>query len=388
MESRNEKNYKGIDVSNWQGNIDFGNVKDSGVQIVYMKATEGTSFVDKKFDQNYSAAKAQGLKVGFYHYFKPLLNAKAQAKHFATIIQGKTSDCRLALDIESSDNLSRIALTDRALEFINELKSITGMDVVVYTYTYFARGNIDSRLGVYPLWIAHYGVSTPGDNPIWKNWVGFQYSSTGKVPGVSGNCDLNEFTDGILLNGVNVPEKPETPEEAPSNDGNYVVKAGDTLSGIAAKYGTTYQQLAAINGISDPSKIYVGQIIKLKGSVPSGNSSTLAVGSKIKITGSKYATGQTIPAWVKNNIYTIQQISGNKVLVKEIVSWVYKTDVVSASSTNPSPPSSSAVYHTVVYGETLSGIAVKYGTTYQKIAALNGISDPNKVYAGQKIRVK
>lgn len=329
MESRNSNNFRGIDVSNWQGNIDFAKVKQSGIQIVYMKATEGTTFVDKKLNQNYSRAKAQGLKIGFYHFFRPSLDSKAQAKHFANTINGKVSDCKLALDLEVADNFSKSALTDKALTFINELKSLTGLDIVVYTYTYFARTNIDSRLGVYPLWIAHYGVLTPGSNPIWNSWVGFQYSSTGSVPGVSGNCDMNEFTKGILLSSSSAPQEPE------NNYETYTVKAGDTLSGIATMYGTTYQELAKLNGISNPNKIYVGQVLKIiKGTNSSGgntSSGTISVDSRVKIIGSNYATGQAIPSWVKNNVYTVQQISGNKALIKEITSWVYISDLVLVS---------------------------------------------------------
>ena len=320
MQSRSPSNFKGIDVSNWQGNVDFSKVKTSGVQVVYMKATEGTSFVDNKLNQNYSRAKAQGLKVGFYHFFRPSLDARAQARHFANTIKGKVPDCRLALDIEVADNFNKNVLTTKALEFIDELKKITGLDVVIYTFVYFARTNIDSRLGAYPLWIANYGVNTPGSTPIWNSWVGFQYSSTGSVPGVSGNCDLNEFTNGIFLGSVSLPEKPnENNNTSTSQYEVYIVKYGDTLSGIAARYGTTYQRLAALNGISNPNKIYVGQAIKIE------------VGSS----------------------------SG-----------------------------SGAVYYTVKYGDTLSGIAARYGTTYQKLAKLNGISNPDKIYAGQKIRVK
>ena len=152
-------------------------------------------------------------------------------------------------------------------------------------------------------------------------------------------------------------------------------------------YGTTYQELAKLNGISDPNKIYVGQVIKIiKGTSSSGgnvSSATISVGSRVKIIGSNYATGQVIPAWVKNNVYTVQQISGNKALIKEITSWVYISDLVLVSGGSLDP-----VYYTVKYGDTLSGIAAIYGTTYQKLAGLNGISNPNKIYAGQKIRVK
>ena len=79
----------------------------------------------------------------------------------------------------------------------------------------------------------------------------------------------------------------------------------------------------------------------------------------------------------------MQQISENKALIKEITSWVYINDLVLVSGGSLAP-----VYYTVKYGDTLSGIAAIYGTTYQKLAGLNGISNPNKIYAGQKIRVK
>ena len=152
-------------------------------------------------------------------------------------------------------------------------------------------------------------------------------------------------------------------------------------------YGTTYQELAALNGISNPNKIYVGQVLKIiKGSNSSGgntSSGTISVGSQVKIIGSNYATGQAIPSWVKNNVYTVQQISGNKALIKEITSWVYISDLVLVSGGSSAP-----VYYTVKYGDTLSGIATMYGTTYQKLAELNGISNANRIYAGQKIRVK
>lgn len=125
----------------------------------------------------------------------------------------------------------------------------------------------------------------------------------------------------------------------------YVVKSGDTLSEIAGKYNVKggYQALAKYNGISNPNNIRVGQKINIPdssssssgGNVTSGGTSgssssgggSIGAGSKVKITGSKYATGQSIPSWVKNNTYTVSQISGSKALIKEIVSWVYVKDL-------------------------------------------------------------
>lgn len=289
MESRNSSNYKGIDISSWQGNINFKKVKDSGIEIVYIKATEGISYVNNYFSSSYKSAKEQGLKVGFYHFFLGGIDPKAQARHFVNTIGNREFDCRLAIDIEQTNGLNKTSLTSAAIIFLEEVKRLTSKGIVVYTYTNFARTSLDSRLGIYPLWIAEYGVSKPASNPIWNQWVGFQFSSTGQVPGVSGNCDLNEFNEGILLNGQSIPESPSTDDNS-KNDKYYTVQSGDTLSGIAEKYNTTYQVLASINGISNPNLIYPGQKIVL----PSGSSS-----SKGNASSSSYYTvksGDTLSA--------------------------------------------------------------------------------------------
>src|SRR5690625_4285326 len=107
--------------------------------------------------------------------------------------------------------------------------------------------------------------------------------------------------------------------------GTYTVKKGDTLSHIAKRYGTTVSKLAKINNIKDPNLIRVGQKIKL-----SGKSTDFKVGQKVKIKSSakKYSrVNVTIPSRVKGKSYTIQQVGKNDVLLKEIESWVRKTDV-------------------------------------------------------------
>lgn len=213
MQSRNGSNMDGIDVSHYEGNIDYAKVKASGIQVVYIKATEGTSFKDSTLNKNYQNAKANGLKVGFYHFFRASNeeNARQQARFFVDTINGLDYDCRLALDLETTQNLNKNTLSNLAKIFMDELKRLTGKDGVIYTYTYFARDNITGVLSGYPLWIAHYGVSTPGNNPIWNSWIGFQYSDTGSIAGISGDVDLDEFTREILLDETNpVPEnKPE-----------------------------------------------------------------------------------------------------------------------------------------------------------------------------------
>ena len=371
MESRNSSNYSGIDISNWQGNVNFLQVKNSGVQIVFIKATEGNNFVDKFFSQNYQNASSVGLKTGFYHFFRGNQDPISQAQHFVNTIGSRTPDCKLAIDLETTDGIGKTELTSKAIQFITEVKRLTGKDVVVYTYTSFANTNIDSRLAVYPLWIAHYGVSTPGYNSIWNNWVGFQYTDKGVVPGVSGNCDMDEFTSGIFLNGnsSNTISKPS------SNNNYYIVQSGDTLSGIATKFGTTYQALAQLNSISDPNLIYVGQRLLISGS-----------GSTSSNTSSNYYTvqsGDTLSGIAAKFGTTYQALAQLNGISNPNLIYVGQRLLISSSTSSSSSPT----YYTIKSGDTLSGIASKFGTTYQALAQLNGISNPNKIYVGQKIRI-
>lgn len=202
MQSRGTANLKGIDVSHWDGKVDYAKVKASGISVVYIKASQGTRGVDPMLEENYKGASAQNLKIGFYHFFTPLneQDTLLQAEHFVNTIKGKTYHCRLALDIEINDaKLSKATITKLAILFLNRVKQLTGHGTVVYTYTGYAKENLIQDIKDYRLWIAHYGVNEPGDNGIWPNWIGFQYSEKGKVQGVSGACDLNKFTEDIIL---------------------------------------------------------------------------------------------------------------------------------------------------------------------------------------------
>lgn len=209
MQSRNANNLKGIDVSHYQGNIDFGKVKADGIDIVYIKATEGITKVDQKVQQNYIDAKAAGLKIGFYHFFRGNTEEKAkqEAQFFTNIIKYSQHDCKCMLDIETTQKLDKDTLSKLAKVFIEEVKRLTGEDAVIYTYASFAENNLTDVLAEYPLWVAHYGVNNPGDNPIWDSWIGFQYTSSGAVNGITGNVDMDEFTTDIFIGSASIPAK-------------------------------------------------------------------------------------------------------------------------------------------------------------------------------------
>ncbi|MDQ0148243.1 GH25 family lysozyme [Eubacterium multiforme] len=201
MKSRNKRNIKGVDISNWQKNIDFSKVKKDGIEVVIIKATEGIDFVDKRLEEHYNGARNENISIGFYHFMSDKTDPKEQARDFWNSIKNKKFQVIPVLDIEK-ENGGRSAkeVTNRCIEFLNEFKNLSGYECIIYTYTNFAKTKLDYRLNKYKLWIAHYGVNIPGENGIWKEWVGFQYTDKGKVSGIEGFCDMNEFTNKIFIN--------------------------------------------------------------------------------------------------------------------------------------------------------------------------------------------
>lgn len=333
----------GIDVSMWQANIDFSKVKAAGYEIVYIKATEGFNIKDKKFEQNYKNAKANGLKVGVYHFFNPRQNAISQADAFYNAIKDKDIDCKLAIDVETSKGTDKDTLARMVCNFADAIIANTGLEVVIYTYTSFANSSLGKAVSKYPAWIAEYGSKAPKSNSIWgNNYIAWQYSSTGKVSGSgSVDTDLDYFTNDIYLSSKK-PSGTDTPPIVVS-----------TLNTTAAPI----------------------EIVQIK------------VGDLVKIVGLKYVTGQTIPDWVKQNNHTVSEITGNKALSKEIQSWIYLKDLRRISSGSGDSTNTSSNVYTVKVGDTLGEIAIKYKITIDKLMKLNGLKNANLIYVGQKLKL-
>ncbi len=254
--------YDGIDVSEWQGSIDFSSVKNSGIDVVYIRSSEGSNYIDPYFRDNYENAKDNDLKVGFYHYLtaRSTSEARTQAKFFVSVIKGTSPDCRLAMDFESFGNLNITEINEISEEFLTEVERLSGKDVVIYSDAFNAGNTFSRELATkYPVWVADYFVSEPS-NGNWDTWVGFQYTDRGRISGISGNVDRDYFTDGILLDDTSAISTETTPDVF-QNTNCITVTRGETLSQIAIRYNTSYQYLAKVNNIPNPNLIFVGQKI-------------------------------------------------------------------------------------------------------------------------------
>ena len=187
---------KGIDISNNNGSINFNGVKNSGVECVYIKATEGTTFQDSYKSAFYGGAKTIGAKVGFYHFLVGTSAPETQAENFYKEIISYQNDLVPMLDVE----VNFPGLNDYIARFIGRFNQLTSMEIGLYTYTSFLNEYIDvERFKTLKLWEANYNNS-PWNLPSngFTNRIGHQYTEKGHIDGVNGVCDVNEFNEGVL----------------------------------------------------------------------------------------------------------------------------------------------------------------------------------------------
>lgn len=195
---------RGPDVASWQhpggSPIDWFAVRNAGHDFSMVKATESLNYVNPFFVQDCLAMRVAGVARGAYHYADPTQSPEAQAAFYSTVVLGINGpgDMPPVLDLEHSGGLPPAALIDWTHRYLNTVQSLTGRQPIIYTYPNFwrtAMANTNEFAG-YPLWIADYnGQNTPGPLPGgWSNWTFWQYTSTGRIPGVNGDVDLNVYS--------------------------------------------------------------------------------------------------------------------------------------------------------------------------------------------------
>lgn len=283
---------QGIDVSQFQGNIDFQAVRESGIEAIYIRAAFGGTFIDPYFEANYVKAKDAGLRVGFYHAITPRTTEQAisQANFFYQLIKNKDSDLYPAMDFEKFSGLSRTEINEIALAYVQTLRNALGYRPAIYSDANNVENLWRPELSSYPLWIADYSVAQPTTIGFWRTWDGFQYSDIGRVPGISGNVDLDQFRSTIFIGNYIEPKRHDIDEH---NHRVYVVQRGNTLSEIAVKFHTTVNAIANFNQIRNPNLIYVGEVLYIPDpAAPTSNTRTYTVqaGNTLSGIASRFST--------------------------------------------------------------------------------------------------
>ena len=324
----------GIDISSYQSGIDLTVVP---CDFVIIKATQGTGYVNPDCDRAYQQAKRAGKLRGTYHYVGGG-NAVAEADYYVNNIKGYIKDGLLAIDWEAEQNgaWGNEAYLEQLVRRVIER---TGVKPLIYSMAsrYAQVAAVAKKLDC-GLWIAEYADMNPTGYQAhpWREGAYAcairQYTSAGRLNGWGGNLDLNiaYMTRDQWAKYVNpggkpaaAPAKPAPapakPAPAPKPAGRtYTVQAGDTLSGIAAKLGVPTSAISGYRS-GNPNLIYPGEVLKING----GNAAPKPAG----------------------RTYTVRA------------------------------------------GDNLSAIAARYGTTYQALAAKNGIANPNLIYPGQVLKI-
>lgn len=366
------RQYRGIDISEFQGEIDFEEVRRSGIEAVYIRVGAG-EYTDEYFAENYERAKAAGLKIGFYHYVtaRSVDEGRRQARFFASLAAGREPDMRLAMDFEYFGSLSVSQINAISEAYLDELTALTRREAVIYSDLSNAR-NIFSRALAekYPLWAAQYGADEPSANGKWREWVGFQYTDEGRVGGIYGNVDRNIFTEGIFLSDSGrIDGEKRTTVRARTRTLTVYVRAGDTLWAIAREYGTTVEAIVRENRIADPNRIFAGERLRI--TLPArGNGEeiyTIRRGdTPISIAG-KF--GVTLSALEDRNGL-------------ERGETIYAGDKLSIPGARMS-----GEFYVVRPGDTLFYISRRTGVPIRTLVGINRIKDPDLIYAGEHLKL-
>ncbi|MEM7103626.1 MAG: GH25 family lysozyme [Bacteroidota bacterium] len=196
----------GIDISHNNGQIEWDKLKSAGIDFVFIKATQGETFVDPMFSQNGAQATNAGLPWGAYHFYQANDDPITQANFFlSTLVDAEGASLPVVLDIEQASVTGNFAVDQLSADLLSFLKTVEsgiGLKPIIYTDVNFGNEYLTNpEFADYPLWIADYAADS--DNPslpeTWKDkgWLFWQNASDHQVPGVQGNSDHNFFNGDI-----------------------------------------------------------------------------------------------------------------------------------------------------------------------------------------------
>ena len=196
----------GIDVSHYQGTINWASVAASGkVGFAYVKASESVSFIDDYYQYNMAQGRKHGINMGSYHFYRAHVDQDAQFQHMISVIDPAKQDLVPVIDVESANGVTVEPFASRLRRFLKRVEDYYGRPPILYTYVNFYNKYLAYRgFEHYPLFIAFYQDSTPrvADGNKYILW---QYTSKGHVNGVNGNVDRSKFMNGHTIYDIVYP---------------------------------------------------------------------------------------------------------------------------------------------------------------------------------------
>lgn len=346
----------GIDISNWQKGIDLAAVP---CDFVIAKATQGTGYTSPDCVRQVEQAMSLGKKVGVYHYIGGQ-GAVSEMDFFIDSIKNWVGKVMIVLDWEQGENSAwgNLGYLEQCIKRVIER---TGIPPVVYSSASVFPWDLCKKHNC-GAWVAQYADNNATgyqDSPWNEGKYGCmmrQYSSHGRLPGYGGNLDLNKFYgDAAAWDRYANPKGSAQPAPQPQPTPQPTAPQGSTLDLVdrvmRGEFGDGEARRAALGSRYDEAQGFINHIDQ--------------------------ASVDTLVAEVKAGRY------GNNPVRERVLGKRYKA--VQDKINGASQPAPQRVY-TVKPGDTLSGIAAKLGTTYQALAKKNGISNPNRIYVGQKIK--
>ena len=378
--------YKGIDVSSFQENIFWNEVEKTGIQFAMIRATYGTSGIDKRFYNNIIGVGQTKIYAGAYHYCYAVTPDEAieEANHFLDVVSPYKFYYPLALDIEevSISELGKEKVTDIILAFTNTLREKKYYPVVYLNLSWVKNFVNLERISDLDIWLADWS----GDLSYSKNVTIWQRSQDGEISGIIGGVDLNtsfenypEIIKKLGLNNTTTSPMPNpTPDPTPEPSDRpvfYTVKNGDSLWSIAQRFlgnGDRYREIMALNGLNSET-IYPGQVLRIPQDSSAGyvlyrvrSGDTLwEISQRFLGNGSKYTDIMSLNGLTNDMIYAGQ---------------ILRIPVDSENVT---------ITYTVRPGDTLWGISLRFlgnGSRYTDIMSLNELAN-DKIKVGQKLKI-
>lgn len=191
---------EGIDVSHYQGDINWDQVAGSGkVSYAYLKATEGASLVDDTYERNLREARRVGLSVGSYHFYRPNVDWKKQFENLTSVVKPSEQDLIPIIDIEHKGNVSDKKFISDLTAFLNRVTEFYGKKPLLYTFHNFYNRHLAGHFKDYHWMIARYRSDHPTLDDG-QDYVIWQYTSTGRIAGVKGNVDRSRLMGDYTLN--------------------------------------------------------------------------------------------------------------------------------------------------------------------------------------------